>query len=640
MSDFKWVFLLFAFSLIQCLIPTSADEADVLLKFRTSLSNAASLNSWNKTKSLPCTANISNWFGAQCDNTGSIWGLQLENAGLVGIIDIDALLLLPALRSFSVINNSFDGPMPEVNKITGLKSLFLTNNKFSGEIPDGAFSGMKVLKKVYLDGNQFTGHLPASMVKLPILLELNVAGNMFSGKIPDFKQDLRVMNFSDNQFQGKIPKSLSNWGTNSFTGNEGLCGKPLQKCKSSNNPLLIIAIVIGLVLVLAGVIAVFFILRSRKAAKPLKPERLPSQNKRARPIASPPRHAKIQSPSPSPERNYKKDDNGGSLIFVRDDRERFELQDLLRASAEVLGSGSFGSSYKANIASGNAVVVKRFRQMSNLGKEEFHEHMRKLGRLSNPNLLPLVAFYYRRDEKLLISDFVENGSLASHLHSNHSPGKPGLDWPTRLKIIKGVARGLVYLYKEFPNLTLPHGHLKSSNVLLDRNFEPVLSDYALSPVINKEHAQQFMVAYKSPEFSQHDNTSKKTDVWSMGILILEVLTGKFPANYLKQGKGANADLATWVDSVVREEWTGEVFDKEMKGTRNGEGEMLKLLKIGMMCCEWSLEKRWGLKEAVEKIEELKVRDSDMEDFSSYASEGDVYSSRAISDDDFSFSVTH
>ncbi|GMP84135.1 hypothetical protein CsSME_00037774 [Camellia sinensis var. sinensis] len=203
--------------------------------------------------------------------------------------------------------------------------------------------------------------------------------------------------------------------------------------------------------------------------------------------------------------------------------------------------------------------------------------------------------------------------------SKCSPIQPGLDWPTRLKIIKGVAKGLAYLYKEIPSLTLPHGNLKSSNVLLDDTFEPLLGDYALVPVINKEHAQKFMVAYKSPEFSQHDRTTKKTDVWSLGILILEMLT-------------------VWVNSVVREEWTGEVFDKDMKGTKNGEGEMLKLLKIGMCCCEWNVERRWDLREAIDKIEELKERDSD-EDNSSYASEGNMYSSRAMTDEDFSFSVT-
>lgn len=112
---------------------------------------------------------------------------------------------------------------------------------------------------------------------------------------------------------------------------------------------------------------------------------------------------------------YKKGENG-KLYFVRNDRDTFDLQDLLRAGAEVLGSGSFGSSYKAILLSGPAVVVKRFRQLNNMGREQFYDHVRKLGRLSHPNLLPLVAFYFTKEEKLLISDFVENGSLASHLH--------------------------------------------------------------------------------------------------------------------------------------------------------------------------------------------------------------------------------
>jgi hypothetical protein len=105
----------------------------------------------------------------------------------------------------------------------------------------------------------------------------------------------------------------------------------------------------------------------------------------------------------------------GKLSFVRDDRERFDLQELLRGSAEILGSATFGSSYKTRV-NGQSIVVKRYRQMNSVEREEFHEHMRRLGRLSHPNLLPLVAYYYRKEEKLLISDFVENGSLASLLH--------------------------------------------------------------------------------------------------------------------------------------------------------------------------------------------------------------------------------
>jgi len=104
------------------------------------------------------------------------------------------------------------------------------------------------------------------------------------------------------------------------------------------------------------------------------------------------------------------------LLFLQDDIQRFDLQDLLRASAEVLGSGSFGSSYKTGINSGQMLVVKRYKHMNNVGRDEFHEHMRRLGRLKHPNLLPIVAYYYRREEKLLIAEFMPNRSLASHLH--------------------------------------------------------------------------------------------------------------------------------------------------------------------------------------------------------------------------------
>ncbi|XP_074289079.1 pollen receptor-like kinase 4 [Silene latifolia] len=665
------VFIVIVFLAIIILVQVdivSCDDAQTLLKFKESLTNATALNSWN-ISIPPCTNGTRNWVGVLCGRD-NVTGLQLEMMGLQGDIDMDSLAEISSLRSISLMNNSFNGPMPPIKKLERLRALFLSGNNFSGDIKDDAFKGMDMLRKVYLANNSFSGVIPTSLAELPLLLELSIANNEFSGNIPNFVSETwRLVDLTNNAFVGDIPSSFTNLNSSSFLGNPGLCGKPLAPCilppeinsgnsslcgqpstppckpkaapSNSHAKLIIIIITFGLLFI----ISIIFMFTRNKNNKMIHQnsitmrdiERLPNEKHNKKQSNGSELYQNNQSRGLERPTSYKKSDNG-KLIFLRNDRQKFEMQDLLKASAEVLGSGSFGSSYKAAIVGGHTFVVKRFRQMNNVGKEEFQEHMKRLGKLRHTNILPLVAFFHKRDEKLIISDFVDNGSLASHLHGRRTEDQPGLEWSTRLKIIKGVARGLAYLYRELPQLALPHGHLKSSNVLLDDSFEPLLSDYALAPLINKDHAEQVMVGYKSPEFIQTNESTKKTDVWCLGILILEILTGKFPANYLKPGKGGNDDLSAWVNSVVKEESTSEMFDMEMKASRSSKGEMLKLLKVGVSCCEWNVDKRWSLREAVQKIEELKERDNDDEvDFPSYGSGRELYSTiSSISEENVSF----
>ncbi|KAJ1408170.1 Serine-threonine/tyrosine-protein kinase, catalytic domain [Sesbania bispinosa] len=408
---------------------------------------------------------------------------------------------------------------------------------------------------------------------------------------------------------------------NDLEGNEDLCGDPLVSChskKPSIVSIIVVAVVVGLaVIVIAAVIII--ILHRRKQGASSSVEDPPSLTKGRVRESGDESHRSSRSMSS----NHSRRGDHMKLSFIRDDRERFDLQELLRASAEILGSGCFSSSYKASLMNGPTIVVKRFKQMNNVGKEEFQEHMRRIGRLSSPNLLPLVAYYYRKEEKLLVTDYVQNGSLAVRLHGHQALGEPSLDWPIRLKIVKGIAKGLEYLYKDMPSLIAPHGNLKSSNVLLTQSFEPLLTDYGLVPVTNQDMAQDIMVIYKSPEYLQHGRITKKSDVWCLGTLILEILTGKFPATFMQQGKGSEVSLSNWVHSIVPEEWTSAVFDKDMGATKNSEGEIVKLLKIALSCCEGDVEKRSDLKEVVEKIQEVKERDNDEEFYTSYASEADM-----------------
>ncbi|XP_061347675.1 pollen receptor-like kinase 1 [Gastrolobium bilobum] len=614
--------------LLSCVVASNgASDTELLLKVKENLENNNGLSSWN-TSSSPCSGNHANWKGVLCYE-GKVWGLKLENMGLKGVIDVDSLKELPYLRTISFMNNNFDGEWPEINKLVGLKSIYLSNNKFSGEIPAQTFKGMQWLKKIYLSNNKFEGDIPSSLALLPRLMELRLDGNKFSGLIPQFKETkLKYITIANNDLQGEIPSILNKMPVSSFSGNEALCGAPLEACHSKKPSIVsicIVAVVVGVALIVIGAAIIFILHRRRKRQPTTSVENPPSSlnNKGVR-DAGDESHRSSRSVSSS---THSRRGDHMKLTFIRDDREKFDLQELLRASAEILGSGCFSSSYKASLMNGPSIVVKRFKQMNNVGKEEFQEHMRRIGRLSHPNLHPLVAYYYRKEEKLLVTDFVQNGSLAVRLHGHQALGEPSLDWPIRLKIVKGIAKGLEYLYKDMPSLIAPHGNLKSSNVLLTQTFEPLLTDYGLVPVINQEMAQDIMVIYKSPEYLQHGRISKKTDLWCLGILILEILTGKFPANFLQQGKGSEVSLASWVHSIAPEEWTKEVFDKEMGATKNSEGEMVKLLKIALDCCEGDVDKRWDLKEAVEKIQEVKERDLDESFYTSYASEADMNSSR-------------
>lgn len=219
-----------------------------------------------------------------------------------------------------------------------------------------------------------------------------------------------------------------------------------------------------------------------------------------------------------------------------------------------------------------------------------------------------------------------------------SSGHPSLDWPTRLNIVKGVARGLLYLHKNMPSLMAPHGHLKSSNVLLSEKFEPLMTDYGLIPMINEENAQELMVAYKSPEYLKQSRVTKKTDVWGLGVLILEILTGKLPESISQPDKESEEDMANWVKSNFKGEWSKELFDQEMGKTNNCEAEILKLLKIGLSCCEVDVEKRLDIREVVEMLEELtKEREGDDDFYSTYASEADGRSSRGVSSEGINLS---
>jgi len=179
-----------------------------------------------------------------------------------------------------------------------------------------------------------------------------------------------------------------------------------------------------------------------------------------------------------------------------------------------------------------------------------------------------------------------------------------LDWPARMKIVHGIAEGMRYLHKELASSDLPHGNLKSSNVLLGPDNEPMLVDYGFSRMVNPSSAAQILFAYKAPEAAQHGQISHGCDVYCLGVVILEILTGKFPSQYLSTGKGGT-DVVQWVETAISERRESEVVDPEIAGSRNLLGEMEQLLHIGAACAESNPQQRLSMEEALRRIEEIR-----------------------------------
>ncbi|KAF7814007.1 pollen receptor-like kinase 3 [Senna tora] len=619
----------------------SLPEAEALRNFKKSLDNTEALGNWIPN-SFPCN-DSEPWDGVLCYRS-VITGLRLEDMGLSGRIDIDALLQLKDLRYISFERNSFSGSFPEFNRIGFLKSLSMSGNRFSGEIPVDYFKKMGNLKKLWLNDNNFTGPIPSSLTLLSAPIELHLENNHFSGNIPNIdKPTLVIFNVSNNKLEGGIPSGLSKFDKSSFAGNSGLCGEKLGKScdmiieqpkpidtqhenigpnHENNNGKEIhsnsdqfsvwkIAVIVaaGVVIVL---LLVFAVVRSRRKEDNFAT--LPKENKEEKyeeaveVQVAPAPIKKEAAPSTrklgSSRKGSSRGGGFGDLVMVNTEKGVFGLPDLMKASAEVLGNGGLGSSYKAVMANGVAVVVKRMRELKALGRDGFDAEMTKLGRLKHWNILTPLAYHYRNEENLVVFEYVPKGSLLYLLHGDRGPSHSELDWPARLKIVQGIAEGLNYLHKELFS-DLPHGNLKSSNILLGPSYEPLLMDYGYNSMASPSIATQALFGYKAPEAIQCGQVSPKCDVYCLGIIILEILTGKFPSQYMGNGQGG-FDVVQWIGTAISEGRESELLDPEIGGSKSSISEMVRLLHVGAACTESNPEKRLDMMEAIRRIKSIKV----------------------------------
>ncbi|KAG9129497.1 hypothetical protein Leryth_013069 [Lithospermum erythrorhizon] len=534
-----------------CFYALSPDGA-ALLELKSGLNDTKNvLSNWKDSDEFPCQ-----WTGVSCNPQDQrVIAINIPYLQLNGIISpsIGKLSKLQRValhqNNFIILalhQNSLHGIIPnDISKCTDLRALYLRENYLQGGIPSD-IGNLSMLTILDLSSNSLKGAIPSSIGRMSRLRSLNLSTNFFSGEIPDIGV-------------------LSTFGDKTFTGNLDLCGRQVHKpCRTS----------MGFPVVLPKA-------ESNKAAEPTKRSshyikaavigsmstlgfvfvvlllffgvRLLTKKERAVK-----KYTEVKKQVPQ-EPNTKLVTFHGDLPYASS--ELIEKIEALE-DEDVVGAGGYGTVYRMVMNDCGTFAVKRIDRSREGSDQVFERELEILGSVKHINLVNLRGYCRLPSAKLLIYDYMAMGSLDSFLHE-HGEEDRSLNWNARLRISLGSARGLAYLHHDCcPKIV--HRDIKSSNILLDENFQPRVSDFGLAKLLVDEDAHITTVVagtfgYLAPEYLQSGVATEKSDVYSFGVLLLEIVTGKRPtdSDFVKQG----LNVVGWMNAMIRDNRLEEILDQ-------------------------------------------------------------------------------
>ncbi|PWA48735.1 leucine-rich repeat protein [Artemisia annua] len=504
-------------------------------------------------------------------NCEKLNGLDLSYNRLGGKIP-KQLLQLPSLTYFlDLSNNTMSGSIPsEIKDLKMLSGLDLSYNELSGTITSSLGECIR-LTKLYLSGNMFEGTIPSSFSSLGGLEVLDISKNNFSGKIPQFLgkwKSLEYLNLSFNDFEGEVPVAgvFANASLFSVWGNDRLCGGlvtlELPKCKETGSkkkrfPFFILVIVIAPTLLI--VLCCVYLLCKKK-------------------------------------RNSQPSESSGSERFMK-----VSYNQLLKATdgfstENLIGEGGHSSVYKGILDSNDdkSVAVKVLHLQSRGAHKSFIAECEAWRNIRHRNLLKIITScsstdFQGNDFKALVYEFMPNGSVHDWLHSSENTSK--LNLLQRINILRDVANALDYLHNHCQT-TIVHGDLKPSNILLDDDMVAHVGDFGLARLLGTDLNQNSSTGFKGtigyapPEYGIGSEMTSCGDVYSFGILLLEVMTGKKPTDGmfiegLSLHKFASMALPDQVIDVIDND--AIVLQSTEANAKKVEECLAATIKIGVSC---------------------------------------------------------